>query len=163
WYGVPQFRERLFFIGIRGDLGISPVMPPATHRAEVIPVGYSSTVVTHGRTESVGYLPILMHYEVDVCHERARLPATSVYQALDDLPGLEDHLHESHLPRGDFRRLLRYAREPPSAYARLMRSWPGLGQPVGVVDHVIRRTRRDYETFGRMEPGDRYPQAIAIA
>src|SRR5262249_22630133 len=29
--------------------------------------------------------------------------------------------------------------------------------------HVIRRTKRDYETFGRMEPGDRYPQAIAIA
>ena len=44
-----------------------------------------------------------------------------------------------------------------------MRSWPGFDPSVGVVDHVTRRTRRDYETFGRMEPGDRYPQAIAIA
>jgi DNA (cytosine-5)-methyltransferase 1 len=104
-----------------------------------------------------------MHYELDVSHERATLSATSVHQALDDLPRLEDHMHEGHLPRGDFRRLLRYSREPHSVYARLMRSWPGLDHPAGVVDHVIRRTRRDYETFGRMEPGDRYPEAIVIA
>ncbi len=44
-----------------------------------------------------------------------------------------------------------------------MRHWPGFGEQDGVIDHVIRRTSRDYETFGRMEPGDRYPQAIAIA
>jgi DNA (cytosine-5)-methyltransferase 1 len=163
WYGVPQFRERLFFVGLRGDLGLSPVIPRASHRAESIPSGYSSTSVIPGRTESVSYLPILMHYELDVNHDRARVPATSVFQALDDLPRLQDHLYEGHLPRGDFRRLLGYSREPHSAYASLMRSWPGLDQPRGVVDHVIRRTRRDYETFGRMKPGDRYPQAIAIA
>jgi len=163
WFGVPQYRERLFFIGVRGDLGVSPVMPPATHRAVAIPPGYSNTVVPHGRTELVGYLPILMHYELGVSHERAKLPATSVYQALDDLPRLDDHLREGHLPRGDFRRLLSYGRPAHSPYSRLMRSWPGLEQPDGVVDHVIRRTRRDYETFGRMQPGDSYPQAIAIA
>ena len=28
WYGVPQFRERLFFIGIRDDLGCSPRHAP---------------------------------------------------------------------------------------------------------------------------------------
>jgi DNA (cytosine-5)-methyltransferase 1 len=163
WYGVPQFRERLFFIGVRGDLGVSPVMPPATHRAEMIPPGYSNTFVPSGRNELVGYLPILMHYELDVSHEQATLPATSVHRALDDLPRLEDHLHEGHLPRGDFRWLLPYSTKPHSAFARLMRSWPGLDPPAGVVDHVIRRTKRDYDTFGRMKPGDRYPQAIAIA
>ena len=47
--------------------------------------------------------------------------------------------------------------------ARLMRSWPGLEQPARRGRPRIRRTQRDYETFGRMEPGDRYPQAIAIA
>ena len=56
-----------------------------------------------------------------------------------------------------------YRCPPHSEYARLMRSWPGLETPEGVDDHVIRRTRRDYETFGLMKPGDRYPQAMAIA
>ena len=92
-------------------------MPPATHRAVAIPPGYSSTVVPSGRTELVGYLPILIHYELDLSHERAKLPATSVYQ-VDDLPRLEDHLHQGHLPRGNFRRLLRYPGDLHSAYAR---------------------------------------------
>ena len=29
WYGVPHSAERLFFIGISGDLGMPPAMPPA--------------------------------------------------------------------------------------------------------------------------------------
>src|SRR5262249_21604322 len=33
-FGVPQSRERLFFIGIRDDLGIAPAMPSATHDAD---------------------------------------------------------------------------------------------------------------------------------
>ena len=33
WYGVPQFRERVFFIGFRDDLGVRPVAPAATHEA----------------------------------------------------------------------------------------------------------------------------------
>src|SRR5262249_49169376 len=40
---------------------------------------------------------------------------------------------------------------------------PGLPESTVVVDHAIRRTPRDYETFARMRPGDRYPEAIAIA
>jgi DNA (cytosine-5)-methyltransferase 1 len=163
WYGAPQFRERLFFVGIRGDLGVGPVMPPATHRAVAIPPGYSSTFVPRGPSELMGYLPILMHFELTVSHDGAQLPATSVYEAINDLPRLDDHLRDGHLPRGDFRRLMNYGQAPHSPYSHLMRAWPGLDRPVSVVDHVIRRTRRDYETFGQMEPGDRYPQAIAIA
>ena len=30
-YGVPQIRNRVFFIGTRNDLGIAPAFPPATH------------------------------------------------------------------------------------------------------------------------------------
>jgi DNA (cytosine-5)-methyltransferase 1 len=163
WYGVPQHRERLFFMGLRSDLGVSPLMPPAAHRAAMTPIGYSATGSSSGPTDLVNYLPIIMHYEVGVNHDGAKLPATTVLEALDDLPRIHDHLSNGHLPRGDFRQFLEYHGEPHSPFARLMRSWPGFVATRGVVDQVIRRTRRDYETFGRMAPGDRYPQAIAIA
>ena len=44
-----------------------------------------------------------------------------------------------------------------------MRAWPGLPEPTGVRDHVIRRTPRDFETFRRMRPDDRYPEAMDLA
>jgi DNA (cytosine-5)-methyltransferase 1 len=163
WYGVPQFRERLFFTGIRSDLGGNPVMPSATHRAVSIPLGYSSNGTVARSSHLMGYLPIIMHYELAVDQGRAKLSATSVHDALDDLPRLHEHLLDRRPPRGDFRRFLSYQRPAHTPYARLMRSWLGLGEQTGVFDHVIRRTRRDYETFGRMKPGDRYPQAIAVA
>src|SRR5262249_19564080 len=61
------------------------------------------------------------------------------------------------------RRPVPYGSKPRSPYARLMRSWPGFPASQSVVDHAIRRTPRDYETFRRLKPGDRYPQAIEIA
>src|SRR5262249_47808783 len=56
-----------------------------------------------------------------------------------------------------------YQNEPHSAYATLMRNWPGLPPSAGATSHVIRRTPRDYETFRRMREGDCYPEALAIA
>lgn len=35
-YGVPQRRERVFFIGFRGDLGVRWRFPPATHSADAL-------------------------------------------------------------------------------------------------------------------------------
>jgi len=34
-YGVPQRRRRLFVVGVRGDLGVEPRLPPPTHRSPV--------------------------------------------------------------------------------------------------------------------------------
>src|SRR5439155_3037165 len=83
---------------------------------------------------------------------------------LDDLPVLTAHLAAGDRPaRGEFRRSLPYRSAPHSDYARLMREWPGLGVPDTVVDHVTRRTPRDYRIFREMVPGDRYPEALVIA
>ena len=73
WYGVPQFRERLFFIGIREDLKLAPSMPETTHHVE-LPVGYLRPAQA------------MQHFELEVRTTGARLPATSVSDALDDRP-----------------------------------------------------------------------------
>src|SRR5262249_46212805 len=39
WFGVPQYRDRLFFVGLRDDLGVKPSMPPTSHLAQ-LPSGY---------------------------------------------------------------------------------------------------------------------------
>jgi DNA (cytosine-5)-methyltransferase 1 len=161
WYGVPQFRERLFFIGYRDDLGVYPAAPAGTHRID-LPEGYRRP---HRREPSLfagidwddheGELP------VDFA-TRPR-PAVTVGEALGDLPFLTDHLTAGVASRGDFRRIAAYRHPPRTAYAQVMRGWPGLAIPEGVADHVVRRTPRDYETFRRMKPGDRYPEAFRIA
>jgi DNA (cytosine-5)-methyltransferase 1 len=155
WYGLPQFRERLFFVGVRRDLGIEPSLPPATHSVSM-PAGY----IPPSREL---FLPFPgLHRELDVDTRLAQLPATSVRDAIGDLPPLTDHLAGGKSSKGDFRKRLKYGRSPNNMYGRLMRSWPGSGKP-RLVDHVIRRTPRDYLTFKRMRPGDRYPEAHAIA
>lgn len=157
WYGVPQYRERFFMIGIRKDLDVTPRMPPATHRA-VLPAGYTQPLQREQLAMPFGHVE-----ELPVDFRQARSPAVSVAEALDDLPAIDDHLDEDRHARGDFRRELKYAGPPQGGYATLMRGWPGLPAPDRVFDHVVRRTPRDYATFRRMRSGDRYPEARAIA
>jgi DNA (cytosine-5)-methyltransferase 1 len=56
-----------------------------------------------------------------------------------------------------------YDKEPHTAYAKLMRTWPGFEAPTVLSDHVIRYLPRDYPLFARMNPGDQYPQAYEHA
>lgn len=163
WYGVPQFRERLFFIGIRSDLQTWPAAPPTMHDAD-LPDGYSRPVRMTERLLPFGGVWEFIVGRLPVPALRVPgLPAITVREALDDLPVLKDHLSGRRLPRGDFRTLLPYRSAPESPYARLMRGWPGFARRSDVIDHAVRRTVRDYGTFRLMKHGDRYPEALVIA
>jgi DNA (cytosine-5)-methyltransferase 1 len=157
WYGVPQYRERLFFVGINSDRGRSPLMPAATHFA-ALPAGYLRPL-----PESTAPLPFIQHSELPVDTSGASIPATTCLEALGDLPPLTDHLSKAHKQTNCASTPIEYTRGPHSQFARLMRSWPALPIPRAAQDHVIRKTPRDYETFRRMMPGDRYPAALGIA
>jgi DNA (cytosine-5)-methyltransferase 1 len=156
WLGVPQFRERLFFVGIRKDLGLQPSLPPTTHKA-ILPTGYS-------RPASALFLPFAdLHHELSIDVRGGLLPATTVEDALDDLPQIIEHLEGKKTARGDFRKSRSYRHKPHSPFASLMRNWPGLPSLRNIDDHAIRRTPRDYEIFRQMKHGDRYIEARAIA
>lgn len=159
WYGVPQFRERLFFIGVRDDLGVIPSAPVPTHQVE-LPSGYQRP--PEAITLSFAFMP---HFRIEVPLARAQLLATTTSAAIGDLPPIVDHLSGAKQSGrvDDFRFMRQYDGPPISGYARLMRDWPGLHAPPGIRDHVIRRTPRDFETFRRMQPDDRYPEALRIA
>ncbi len=158
WYGVPQFRERLFMLGIRRDLGVEPGMPPATHEAE-LPLGYF-----HSRATWTAEFPFLRNFRLPVPRTEVPAPSTTVSRALDDLPFVDDHLEPATArPRGMYARPLPYRSAPHSGYPRLMRAWPGFQGRDHVQDQVFRRTPRDHETFRLMRHGDRYPEAHRIA
>lgn len=159
WFGVPQFRERFFLIGFRRDLAVEPRMPEQTHIAE-LPAGYIKP-----RESQTIPLSFVDHYELEVPQPRSEArKATTISEALDDLPVLTAHLAANGGgPREALHESLAYRSLPHSQYARLMRRWPGYDEPRGVTEHAIRRTPRDYLTFKEMAPEHRYPEALEIA
>jgi DNA (cytosine-5)-methyltransferase 1 len=93
------------------------------------------------------------------------LPAVTASEALEDLPRITAHL-EGLMKRGArrFDMVQPYRLDKGiSSYARLMRTWPEFRAAQGVSDHVIRSLPRDYAIFRRMNPGDQYPEAFALA
>jgi DNA (cytosine-5)-methyltransferase 1 len=161
WYGVPQFRERLFFLGIREDVGVRPVAPLATHTA-VLPEGYRRPSTLQEPTLPFGGDWEWLEGEIPVRFAPQMRRAVTVSEALDDLPPVLEHLEGNGI-RGDYRVVRPYRVPPLSDYARLMRGWPGFPEPEGIPDQVVRRTPRDHDTFRQMKHGDRYPQAVQIA
>ncbi|QCO03091.1 DNA cytosine methyltransferase [Azospirillum argentinense] len=167
FYGVPQMRERMFLIALRRELGRKVSFPEPTHWA-VLPPGYEGS-------RSVALK--LLNGQVGDAHDYLEPPAVTpdfpaavtAEQALHDLPPI---FARRQLASGELKRGARRFDEPVaypklrtlSAYARLMRSWPGFEAPAeGVRDHVIRYLPRDYELFARLNPGDQYPEAYRHA
>ncbi len=147
-YGVPQHRWRLFFVGLRSDLGhrAIPKPPPATHQAHSFLEG---TALPDDPWMIAG---------PDIPVVEAPRPHVSVRDALGDLPRLVGHLkgQEPIEQQLDLRRA-------PSAYGQLLRSWPQLEARGRVSGNWYRNNTRDFRIFKLMAQGDRYPQALEIA
>lgn len=167
FYGVPQMRERMFLIALRRELGQQVSFPEPTHWA-VLPPGYEGS-----RSVALKVLNGLLGDAHDYLEPPAAMPdrpaAVTAEQALHDLPPI---FARQQLASGTLKRGARRFDQPVaypelrtlSAYARLMRSWPGFEAPAeGPRDHVIRYLPRDYELFARLNPGDQYPEAYQHA
>ncbi len=159
WYGVPQLRERVIILGVHESLGVEPSFPKPTCRYD-IPEGYA-TSRAHRKLLGGTVLEPADHF-VTVSPPRQAKRAISTEVALSDLPFRPGYREGRFEPEREFE----YREElPQSTYQKLMRQWPGFeALPFNkVADHRTRTLNRDYETFARMQPDDRYNKAIHIA
>ncbi len=158
WYGVPQLRERLFFVGYQRELGKDPSFPDPQYRPEALS-GY------HHREDAIPLsFDFIQDRRIYLDTRLASRGPVSVEDALSDLPEIREHLASTNREtRSHFRSIRRFEREPQSSYAEAMRRWPGFPECKELDDHWTRRTPRDYGTFRLMKHGDRYPEAVRIA
>lgn len=164
WYGVPQTRERVVILAARKDLGVEPMFPPISHFARLNRGHLTNVTRSVGRWRNASFFVPREHLP----HKHPLRPAVTVAEAFEDLPPFTLHLEALRSGR-TYRALRRnfppvpYAHEPSNPFTRLMRSWFGRPESEQVEDHFCRWTPRDFETFARMKPGDRYPEALEIA
>lgn len=162
-YGVPQFRQRFFLIGLRSDLDLEPRFPAPTHRA-VLPVGYEQQqrAVANAVGQPTLFDQRQRHYLEPPAGDASLSAAVTTEEALKDLPAI-DVAEVMPGPRM-LDTLTRYPEDAtPSEYGWLLRNWPGFRSTEGVWDQVTRYLPRDYQIFEIMEPGDRYPEAHRAA
>lgn len=159
YYGVPQFRERLFIVAIADVLGQEPHFPEPTRFLD-LPRGYEGArrvALKHVDRESGRFHEI---------REPTRsLPrAVGVREALNDLPFIREHVSAPHvIRRRKLGELLPYRHNDLSDYTKAMRSWKGFETTDGADGHLVRLTPRDFPIFARMEHGADYPQARELA
>jgi DNA (cytosine-5)-methyltransferase 1 len=173
WYGVPQTRERMFLIGVHCCLGGGAVFPAPTHYA-ALSSGYASFragVLKLVSGTGLGNRLFAMgtddrgrgYFRVrDPSPEDGLPPATTAGEALGDLPPIYalDLLGKGQISKGrkDPSEKVGYVTgEPATAWARLMRRWPGFGTEGETTGHVIRYLPRDYKFFRLMGEGWSYP------
>lgn len=160
WYGVPQLRERMFIIGIRKELSITPKFPKIVHPYD-LPSGYSTS---RSGTDSVEVLSPHDHYVNHAEYAEYKKAAVTVEQAFADLPPIFDHL-DGRSGKGNPRKTgqeFGYL-DRDNDFTRQMKNWPQFRSGPSFTGHVIRYTPRDYETFRRMPAGAMYPEALEVA
>ena len=164
FYGVPQMRERMFLIAYHRDLAATVSFPEPTHWID-LPSGYKGSRQVALKLLARGSLFEGAHSYADPPKPTDGLqPAVTAEEAIGDLPKINARtLKRKGVLRRGARRLDRLTvynnSRPISAYAQMIKEWPGFEAEEGVYDHVIRYLPRDYDLFARMEEGDQYPEA----
>ncbi|MCB1635326.1 MAG: DNA cytosine methyltransferase [Xanthomonadales bacterium] len=166
FYGVPEMRERMVLVAYHREVGQQVTFPAPSHWID-LPKGYGNSRQVALKTLKKNDLFAEGSHFVALPEASSDgLPrAVSAKQALADLPPITGHL-TGELRRGtkNPREQAKYPCDPkPSAYANLMRNWPGFEVDGSFTGHVIRSLPRDYDIFRRMNPGDQYPEAYQHA
>ncbi len=158
WYGVPQTRERVFILGYREDLDVYPTFPQPRYDAVLTPSHLAGARWVASLFVDKTRFTVLEGPRV------GSQQAVSTVAATGDLPAFTRHLEEGYRAGRAANLPLEYPEHfAPGTYDEIMRTWPRMPQSNLVHDHYTRCTPRDYETFKRMQPGDRYPAALRIA
>ena len=164
WYGVPQNRERVIIMGVRDDLGVMPEFPLKRFQLTINSGHYTvgQPIFTDWRNPEYFIDPRM------IATTKPMADATSVQEAFDDLPPFTGHL-DARRTNSSYRAIrklfppLDYAKEAENWYCKRMRVWDGRFNSEQVYDHFCRWTPRDFDTFARMKPDDRYPEALSVA
>ncbi len=162
YFGVPQMRERMFLIAIASQIAEKVTFPQPTHWIDM-PRGYDGSRQVALQTVRCDLFDDNNYFvPPPIARPSACLPAVTAREAMVDLPPITAHL-EGRMKKGPRRLdvLTPYSRRVRdlNTYAKLMRSWSGFENDIGIKDHVIRYLPRDYAIFRRMNPGDQYPEA----
>lgn len=166
-YGVPEMRERMFLVAFSKELSVKQYFPKPTHY-HMLPKGYegSRQVALKTILDKNQNISEQSSFVAPPQPTSNLLPAITAENALSDLPIITEHL-TGKMKRG-IRNLvseMRYTvpRRDSHKYGQLMRSWPDYTTGDDVTAHVIRYQPRDFCIFGKMQPGDQYPEAYKIA
>jgi DNA (cytosine-5)-methyltransferase 1 len=159
YFGVPQFRERLFIVALADELGLDPCFPEPVRFLD-LPRGYEGTrrvALKHVDRASGRFHEIRKP-------ERSLPKAIGAREALSDLPFIREHVAEPQvIRRRKLGEILPYRKNDLSDYAKAMRFWKGFETSDGTDGHLVRLTPRDFPIFARMEHGADYPQARKLS
>jgi DNA (cytosine-5)-methyltransferase 1 len=161
YFGVPQFRERLFIVALADELDQQPAFPQPLRFVD-LPKGYEGS-----RNVALKHVDRKSGRFHEIAVPDSNLPkAIGTRSALGDLPRIREHVSDPRVIRQ--RKVTdtlpyRQSRATISEYADLMRNWPGFETADGCSGHLVRLTPRDFPIFSRMEHGDDYPRAKRVA
>ena len=152
-YGVPQIRERVFVIAVKGDENTQIDLPIPTNRSPE-----QRLTPNQLRFKSFGECP---NFRIPNSPTDDSPYWVNVGEAITDLPELFPSAQARYM-LNKINMPMRYSSSPDTNYQILMRNWYGMEMDM-VTGNCFRKTVRDFPIFEQMEQGDDYIKASEIA